>query len=818
MNNLSYKSVSLSASLRFSICLISTFLISQVSAQSTKKPLPIKTIELIHSTHTDYGFTDHPIIAEELQKRYLDIALDAIIETSKKAHGQKFYWTAEALDAVNEWWKEASEPRRQELLKAITSGQLDINALPFNLNPFANERQWNTMLNWVPDKIRKQFAPKIGMQDDVNGFPRAAAIGLLNKGIHYVWSGSNPDWGGAPFKQPYAFWWKMPDGRKLLVWLSQPYWYGYNLFTESDWRLGQREANNTQFRTPRKNDILASDEQSVREANRICIKKLQQMVDEGYPYDFLAISITNQWRIDNDGPFPPIVDFVDEWNKLGLQPRIHLTTASKALQTIETNWGSELKTYEGEWLDWWTFGTAANPRELTATRLANNYVEASLSPVWGAATTNLKKNINGIDRDLCRYYEHTYAANEATSNPYSLLNLGSMAEKSVYAYRPYEKAKWLLAQQTRLRFTNEPEGLYVTNTGQDIYSGWIELDKLSFRGEKYQSVANYKSGEKLPLIYDGNMVRFWVENMPANSFYRLKLSKDVVDVKLADTKPQIKTDSLGWPREIKWEQMPCPLTTESIANFMSLESKVGRNVQDAIGWDNDENLRRQKVEKAMKERWATSTEPTTVTETPYSIIYEQKINHPRLKWAVRKLEIWKNEARAQISFKYFRLSSSNPEVFYLAFPLPENGAFPVVSNGGNEFQPYKQQLQHTNTDFFTIDSWVHYPSSKGSWIWSSREVPLISFDSQQLAVKSMTPPKRMSTILAMLYNNMWDVNYLDDCPGEMEFHFDLAWKDKITDTKQIPKIVQTYFLPPVVMLNPATHEDKHTFLRMNEIK
>ena len=157
-------------------------------------------------------------------------------------------------------------------------------------------------------------------------------------------------------------------------------------------------------------------------------------------------------------------------------------------------------------------------------------------------------------------------------------------------------------------------------------------------------------------------------------------------------------------------------------------------------------------------------------------------------------------------------------MFYLAFPLPENGAFPVVSNGGNEFQPYKQQLQHTNTDFLTIDGWVDYPTSKGTWIWSSREAPLISFGSQQLAVKSMSPPKKMNTILALLYNNMWDVNYLDDCPGEMEFQFDLVWKDKITDSKQIPKIVQTYFLPPVVMLNPGTREDKHTFLRMNEIK
>ena len=280
----------------------------------------------------------------------------------------------------------------------------------------------------------------------------------------------------------------------------------------------------------------------------------------------------------------------------------------------------------------------------------------------------------------------------------------------------------------------------------------------------------------------------------------------------------INTDLRGWPVEVKWKEMSSPLFTESLGNFMSLESKVGRGIGGRIWWENDSIRRKQKVKEATRENWATTTDTTKVTETANSIIYEQKFTHPRLKWAIRKLEIWKNEPRVQTSIKFFRLSSSNPEIFYVEFPLPEIGAFPVTSNGGNEFQPYKQQLPHTCTDFITIDGWVHYPSQVGSWIWSGRESALVSFDSQQLAIKSMTPPKRMNTILAMVYNNMWEVNYLDDCPGEMEFHFDLVWKEKVSDSREIAKIVQTYFFPPVVMLNPATREDKHTFLRMNEIK
>lgn len=63
--------------------------------------------------------------------------------------------------------------------------------------------------------------------------------------------------------------------------------------------------------------------------------------------------------------------------------RAWITTASKALDTIEKKIGDKAQTYEGEWPDWWTFGIAASPRELSAVRMANNYIEAALSPVWG---------------------------------------------------------------------------------------------------------------------------------------------------------------------------------------------------------------------------------------------------------------------------------------------------------------------------------------------------------------------------------------------------------------------------------------------------
>jgi hypothetical protein len=41
----------------------------------------IRRIDLLHLSHTDIGFTDHPAVCRDLYVRYLDIALDAIEAT-----------------------------------------------------------------------------------------------------------------------------------------------------------------------------------------------------------------------------------------------------------------------------------------------------------------------------------------------------------------------------------------------------------------------------------------------------------------------------------------------------------------------------------------------------------------------------------------------------------------------------------------------------------------------------------------------------------------------------------------------------------------
>ncbi len=702
-------------------------------------------IDIVHSTHTDYGYTDHPVVAIDLHKRFLDVALDLALRTEKETPENRFYWTVEALDPFYIWWKNVPESRRNDMLRMIKNEQIAVNAMPFHIHPFINKDQWNEMTNWIPGDIYNKLNIKSGIQHDVNGFPRAAALKLLDKNVNYIWTGINPHWGGSPFELPTAFWWKMPDNRKMLVWAGYPYWQGYLFFAEHEWRIQQREYANTETSWPRVGDLLLTDEASMRKAHEVCIKRLEDLRSKGYNYPFLTIAFTNEWRCDNDGPMPQLLDFIKQWNKMELKPALRMTTTDQAMARIEKKIGDKIKTFEGEWQDWWSFGAAAMPRELQTARQAVQFEKAINSPFWGELSGETKEEAKTINQLICRYFEHTFGSNETSEHPYTLFTQGQINEKAGFAYRSWERARYLLAQQARNKFTNMNAGIYVVNTASVSYTGWVKLDAVGFRGTNYQSVRDAKTNTFCPLFKEGETVWrwvvdkdlnttrvplsegteawFWVKDMPAQSYtlYIPEIKNNTTDV------PVLTFDKNNWVTSATWKGMSHPLFTEGLADFMVLNIKDNdRWSQGDIYMHLDDERRVKKMKEITEEIWAKPKGRATVKETPYSWIISQEMNHSRLKHLTRRVEIFKEIPRTRVKISFDRISSQSPEVFYAKFPFPKDCQDPLATNGGVPFTLYKDQLPNSCKDFFVVDSWVKYDAADGTRIWSSGDIPLVN--------------------------------------------------------------------------------------------
>lgn len=766
----------------------------------------VKTIDIINWTHTDYGFTDHPLIVAELHKRYIDIALDFVEQTKNNKPGERFNWTVESRGPFWEWWQETTPARREKMLQAIKRGQIDVNRMPFNMHPILNGVENEKIVSWIPENVSAQLGSRIAIQNDVNGFSRAIASKLVSKGIKYIYLGMN---GRLPFNKPTATWWQMPDGKKIFLWGGVPYWSGYEWFQERSWRAGPSGATSLLSRWPREGDIFKSDEASVRKAYKICVKKLNELEKKGYSYETLPITLSNQWRSDNDGPFIGIVAFVKKWNELGLKPALNLTTITRSMENMEKAVGGSAKTITGEFGDWWAFGLSAQPRETAVARNARFLLQAVKSPVFAPLTKAKINRIDEIDREICTYAEHTFAANSSSSDMYGIQNQGSMNEGFRHVYKAYEYSNWLLAQQARTLVNGKPGGIYVINTQQTEYSGWNKVNKNALRsGKKIESLLDISTGKHIKLYPDNNDLYFWVDKLAPHSVRRFTVQETAPDTDAPAQKPRITVNTTGWPTAIQWEGMSLPLFSGE-APFLHVAKFITGGWWGATAIHGDYA--------------STPAEITRVTETPHTVVYSQKLNNERLVSAERILTIYKNEPRANIKIIFDRKlhPQREEEVIYAEFPFHNIKREVTTTNGGIEFRPYTDNIPNTCKSTFIADSWVKFASKEGSWLWSSKTSPIFELGKYMFFKKGdIKEPENSYLLQSMLYNNAWGVNFPAEYSGKTVCEYDISYSPTALDKKQADQISDTYLVGPVVIVNPDLKENSsyNKWLNNNEVK
>ena len=396
---------------------------------------------------------------------------------------------------MDDWWQAASPERREDFLKALRSGQMDVAALPCNQAPFLNAAQWQTMLHWIPEDLWQQCKPTVAVQNDVNGFPRAGAMALLDRGVQRLCIGINGDSGGPPMFRPSGFWWKMPDGRRLFVWLNLSYPDGYDFFETAHWRRGPVPfASDTRYRPPREGDFFRTDEASLRAAHAQCLRRIQHLQQGGYEHDVLTISMTNHWRMDNDPPFLPLAEFRGGLEPTRPETRIGLHhrdqgdgsdgASGRRARCRSTKANSP------------TGGPTARPA-----RRARWPPAVTPSGCWPPPTRRsgdrcppaATQKAHSLYKDLCLFDEHTWGSSWSVAFPWSLDTQAQFAEKAMLAWRPMGQAEWLLSQRVRSRLLPEGEGLFVANPSRRPFSGWVRMPVTCLRDD-YRSLFNPATG------------------------------------------------------------------------------------------------------------------------------------------------------------------------------------------------------------------------------------------------------------------------------------------------------------------------------------
>jgi hypothetical protein len=545
--------------------------------------------------------------------------------------------------------------------------------------------------------------------------------------------------------------------------------------------------------------------------------------------------VTNEWRMDNDPPFPAMAEFVATWQRLGLQPQLRMATVGDALQKMQAEIGDQIPELTGEWPDWWANGVASGPRELAASRRAKRLTAAAMSPVWGPMHEQATQAANTILRDLCLFDEHTWGASDSVGQPHSLETWAQYNEKSRSAYRPMALAKLLLAQRSRTAIYPRAAGLYVANTAGMPWSGWVVMPASCLRGD-FHSLRHPETHEAIPLLFEpgyrphsvadaaeysptntsetfpdlspNQQVRFWINALAGESIQRYLWSEEVVEAPESSPAPTVQVDDSGWPVAANWPGMEQPLFTAGTGDFqsVSIHGFAGRwsflDIFPVADPTQREKLRAEKlrVEDAAPHGLA------AVRQNPHTTVYTQTLQHSRLRWLTRELELWHDTPRARWTIRLDRLSGELPEIFFLGFTLPCPGVLPSASNGGLPFVPYQDQLPGTCRDYFSIDGWLNYATPAGQWLWATRDAPLVTFQDHQVLARAHEAPAQTNRVLAMLFNNVWFTNFVADSHGALEFQFDLTWTPSGNASANHAIIAEALQAEPTVVINVEQRE------------
>jgi hypothetical protein len=439
-------------------------------------------------------------------------------------------------------------------------------------------------------------------------------------------------------------------------------------------------------------------------------------------------------------------------------------------------------------------------------------------------------------KDVCLFDEHTWGSGMSVGLPYSLDAQGQFNEKARFAWRPMALAEWLLGQRARTRLVGEGEGLWLANSGPAPFSGWAQLITSCLRDD-YRSLVDPATGERRQLVFEpgplwgrpqklddlsredvsatfpdrvpNRFARFWVEHLDPVSVQRLELSKEsAADAPIASPPPTVETSERGWPASATWPGMNRPLFTAGLGDFVSVKVNgfaprwVLRDIMETGDSGQRAGLQQEKLELIV----AKASSEATVEDGPHTIRYTQSLEHPRLQWATRQLEIWKRQPRARLTFRLNRISSFDPELLCVVSPLPCDGVLPRFSSGGMGFTPFSDQIPGACRDYFAIDGWAHYATPDGHWLWVTRDAPLVTVDGPHLKSRITEVPPRTGRVLAIVYDNCWYTNFQGDSPGVMEFQFDLVWREQLDGDRAAETLADGLVNEPVIVINPGLPE------------
>ena len=302
------------------------------------------TVHLVLHSHTDLGFTAPLSDVVRIHDANTDSAVAYCKETAGWPEASRFKWTCEVSWQVQNYLRNRSRARFEDLMRCVREGSIAVGALySGELSGLLGHEEAVRSISFAAYLRRVHgITCDTALLCDVPGATQGFVQILARGGVRNLIIADNNFI--APFlvrtDLPRPFFWEGAAGSRVLSWYTDHPFYAY---VEGEYYGFHKDMAMVEETLPR---------------------KLHDLEASGYAYDRFQI----QYAFDNAPiAFRP-AEIVRSWNDRWSYPRIVLSTAREFLEAMRKEHGSGLPRRSGDWSDWWCGIVTGFPREESLTR------------------------------------------------------------------------------------------------------------------------------------------------------------------------------------------------------------------------------------------------------------------------------------------------------------------------------------------------------------------------------------------------------------------------------------------------------------------
>lgn len=761
------------------------------------------TLYLLHSSHTDVGYTD---TQEKMKAHHIAFIVEAL-ELIKKE--PRFKWNCESYWCVEQFLKEATPRQQKDFVAAVHSGNIGLSASYLNLTDLVPEYVHHAIMDaCTAQRERLGIPAHSAMTADINGYSWGFADVLADHGVAHLLSSIHTHHGYHPlFRKQTAFYWQSPKGQKVLCWNGEH----YNLGNE----LGIAQA--ASFEYTLQDGLTFAPLPPFEKAMARIQAYVETLRRQGYELDFAPVCLSGNMT-DNSPPSLRILDFIDKFAATGSYIRLQMATLDEFFAAVEAS-GQDFPTYRGDWTDWWADGVGSTPADVIQYRAAARslHIVQKLDPN-GSVTPPVARQ-NAL-YNLMFYGEHTWGYSSSITEPFhpQVNNLDQW--KRLYALKACEAAT--IAREKLQRALGETAislhrelTFCAVNPHDQPVREILRQDLEHFYGHERFTVIDAATGQEVPFQLSrysrGPELCIWADLAPKEKkTYQLKEQppQTLPSAGLKAPTGIEGVDDLYWRVQERLAAGGSATSDWLETDFFrilftpeqgvtSLFDKVhaceciapGRpyaaftpvyEVTECAPGEDQGTVRRKmgRNRKLARTRRSAGALCDVIVQEDGPLYVRVQLSY-RIEGAkdcAVILTAYKKSPRMDVDLRLHKASVWEPENLYLSLPFA--GEI-WLDKTGARLRPRVDQLPGTCVDFYAVQNGLAFCGEQSSLAVASPDAPLIwmgTLRAHPIRLMGEGAPNNDETY-SWVMNNFWETNFRADLGGFYQFHYSLEALD-----------------------------------------